>query len=86
MTNYDVQLQKEFSLREFLEDCGREDTCGNALIRARYPEGFVCPECGSTGHYCLVRGQSQCQDYRKQTSPTTGTIFQGTKLPLTVWF
>jgi transposase-like protein len=32
------------------------------------------------------QGLFQCQDCRHQTSPTAGTIFQGTKLPLTVWF
>ena len=86
VTSYDVQFQKGLSLREFIEDYGSEDACRDALIRARWPEGFVCPECGSTRHCRLARGLFQCQDCRKQTSPTAGTIFEGTKLPLTVWF
>jgi transposase-like protein len=44
------------------------------------------PECGSIRHCRLSRGLFQCQECRKQTSPTAGTIFQNTKLPLTVWF
>ena len=86
MTSYDVQFQKGLSLREFLEDYGSEDACRDALIRARWPEGFICPECGSARHCRLARGLFQCQDCRKQTSPTAGTIFEGTKLPLTLWF
>ena len=32
------------------------------------------------------RGLYQCNRCKKQTSPTAGTIFHATKLPLTVWF
>ena len=32
------------------------------------------------------RGLYQCNRCKKQTSPTAGTIFHATKLPLTFWF
>ena len=32
------------------------------------------------------RGLNQCNRCKKQTSPTAGTIFHATKLPLTLWF
>ena len=32
------------------------------------------------------RGLYQCNRCKKQTSPTAGTIFHATKLPLTLWF
>ena len=85
MPRYDIQFQKGLSLREFMARYGTEDQCLQAICNARWPQGFDCPECGSTRHCWLSRGLFQCQDCRKQTSPTAGTIFQSTKLPLTVW-
>lgn len=86
MPRYEVQFQKGLSLREFMARFGTEEQCIEAVCKARWPHGFECPECGSVRHCRLARGVFQCQDCRKQTSPTAGTIFQGTKLPLTVWF
>ncbi len=86
MPRYDIQFQKGLSLREFMARFGSEDQCIKAVCKARWPNGFECPECGSNRHCRLSRGLFQCQDCRKQTSPTAGTMFQGTKLPLTVWF
>ena len=40
-----------------------------------------------SGHCVLAgRGLYQCNRCKKQTSPTAGTIFHATKLPLTLWF
>ena len=33
-----------------------------------------------------MRGLYQCNRFKKQTSPTTGTIFHSIKLPLTLRF
>lgn len=86
MPKYDIQFQPGLSLREFQGRYGTEEQCVAAICQARWPHGFECPECGSTQHCRLSRGVFQCLCCRKQTSPTAGTIFQGTKLPLTVWF
>ena len=43
--------------------------------------------CGHREHCVLAgRGLYQCNRCKKQTSPTAGTIFHATKLPLTLWF
>ncbi|MCY4228733.1 MAG: IS1595 family transposase, partial [Gammaproteobacteria bacterium] len=34
-----VQFQKGLSLNEFLERCGDEDKCHDALFRLRWPDG-----------------------------------------------
>jgi ribosomal protein L37AE/L43A/transposase-like protein len=86
MASYDIQFQKGLSLREFNAAYATEEQCREAICKARWGEGFLCPECGSSRHCRLARGLFQCQDCRHQTSPTSGTIFQDTKLPLTVWF
>ena len=48
---------------------------------------LLCPCCGHREHCVLAgRGLYQCNRCKKQTSPTAGTIFHATKLPLTLWF
>ena len=87
MASYTIQFQKGRSLRAFLTDYGTEQQCFQAVCKARWPDGFSCPDCGSKRHCRISRGHLfQCQDCHKQTSAMAGTIFQGTKLPLTVWF
>ena len=71
----------------FGEAFGTEEQCRAALVRLRWPVGFVCPCCGHREHCVLAgRGLYQCNRCKKQTSPTAGTIFHATKLPLTLWF
>ena len=71
----------------FREAFGSEEQCRAALVRLRWPDGFVCPSCGHRGHCELAgRGLYQCNRCKTHTSPTAGTIFHATKLPLTLWF
>ena len=69
----------------FREAFGREEQCRAALVQLRWPDGFVCPSCGHRGHCLLAgRGLYQCNRCKRQTSPSAGTIFHATKLPLTL--
>ena len=43
-----VQFQKGMSLAEFMKRFGNESLCREALFKWRWPQGFVCPECGGT--------------------------------------
>ena len=71
----------------FREAFGTEEQCRTALVRLRWPDGFVCPLLAPSGDCVLAgRGLYQCNRCKKQTSPTAGTIFHATKLPLTLWF
>jgi transposase-like protein len=84
-----VQFQPGLSMPEFLRLFGTEAQCEAALEQARWPEGFRCPHCGQGAHYVLrigTRKSFQCCACRRQTSLIAGTLFQGTKLALTVWF
>lgn len=84
-----IQFQPGLSLPEFLKRYATEAQCAAALEQARWPAGFRCPRCdGAT--YSRVHGRThplfQCQACRHQTSLIAGTVMQGTKLALTVWF
>ena len=82
-----IQFQKGLSEARFQALYGDEERCRALVIDWRWPDGFICPKC--RGRACCVVGSRrlfQCNACRRQTSPMAGTIFNSTKLPLTVWF
>jgi len=84
-----IQFQQGMSLPEFLQSFGTDSACCEAVLRARWPDGFVCPRCGGRAHcilFSLGRPLFQCHACHRQTSLTAGTLFGSTKLPLTKWF
>ena len=87
MKRNQVQFQKGLSLNEFLKHYGTEQQCFDALFKWRWPNGFECPNCGH-GDSCHLNARKlrQCYQCHRQTSVTAGTVFESSKLPLTVWF
>ncbi|MBT7716743.1 MAG: IS1595 family transposase [Deltaproteobacteria bacterium] len=87
MAQNPVQFQDGLSVHEFLEHYGTEEQCRSALENARWPNGFVCRNCGSRT-YCYVRSRKlfQCNRCHHQTTVTRDTVFHSTKTPLTKWF
>jgi len=65
---------------------GTDQACRGYLFALRWPGGFVCPRCGGDKAWPMSRGLWLCGGCRRQTSVTAGTIFQDTRLPLTLWF
>jgi transposase-like protein len=84
-----IQFQHGMSLSELIERYGTEAQCEKALERFRWPDGFVCPECGGREHSRFVadgRQYWQCSTCRTQSTVCSGTLFHASKLPLTTWF
>lgn len=84
-----IQFQPGLAMSEFYKQYGTESQCETALQNARWPHGFHCPSCGASAHCVLqsaARKMFQCNACHHQTSLIAGTVFQGTKLGLTVWF
>ena len=77
------------SVFEFFANFGTEAQCEAAVEQARWPAGFRCPRCGGEAH-CVLGARNrktfQCNACHHQTSLIAGTLFEGTKLALTVWF
>ncbi len=71
---------------EFERRFGDESACRAYLFGLRWPQGFVCPGCGGRHGLAIRRDLWRCRACRRETSVTAGTIFQDSKLPLTVWF
>src|SRR5438045_1819770 len=57
----------------------------------RWPDGAVCPHCGSVGEATKLAGKAarpgvwQCNACREQFSVTVGTVFEKSKVPLNKW-
>jgi transposase-like protein len=75
------------SLLEWQKRFETERACIETLIKVRWPNGFVCPECASRKcSFIITRNSYQCSNCHHQTSATSGTIFHSTNLPLVKWF
>jgi transposase-like protein len=77
------------SLTEFQAAFPDEAHCAAFLINRRWPNGFVCPSCGTVGHAAALKSRAytyECLSCRRQTSVTANTVMHRSKLALTVWF
>jgi len=61
------------------------------LEAVRWPEGPICPHCGSIDRTRRITGKSArpglwfCADCRQQFTVTVGTVFERSKIPLHKW-
>jgi len=75
------------NLVEFEKRFRSESACLQYLAHIRWPCGFQCERCRGTRGWALVkRGLWECRDCHHQTSVTAGTLFEGTRKPLNLWF
>lgn len=72
-----VELERRFST---------EAACLSALEELRWGGGFVCPRCRGSASWATARGLRVCRGCGRQTSVIAGTIFQGTRSRLVLWF
>jgi transposase-like protein len=74
------------TLIEFDEWFPTDAACADFVWRVRWTDGFQCPSCDGTTKWPTARGQFRCVQCQRQTSPTAGTIFEGTRKPMRLWF
>lgn len=74
------------TLLQFEQQFRNEQVCREYLAQIRWPTGFVCPRCGNLEAWETSRGLWVCQSCRRHVSLMSGTIFQGSRIPLTMWF
>lgn len=60
--------------------------CLNYLDWLRWRDGFLCPWCAWQEGWRAPDGRWRCAGCDRRVSATAGTIFHGTRTPLTVWF
>lgn len=74
------------TLSEFEQRFATEGACRAYLARLRWPAGFCCPQCTTSGSWTTTRCLLMCRRCGYQASVTAGTIFHRTRLPLQDWF
>ncbi len=73
-----------------------EEMARELLERVRWPDGPICPHCVAVGGHYRVnprkgsrrpvrQGVWKCRDCRRQFTVTVGTVFHGSKIPLSKW-
>ena len=82
-----MSRKKMLSFTQFIKRFPDEKACVEYLYQVKWPDGFVCPVCGSRHCYAIkTRRQYQCANCRHQTSLTANTVMHRSHLPLTKWF
>jgi len=61
-------------------------TCYDYLFSIKWPDGFVCKECGNETCWISKRRLYICTQCEHQHSLTAGTIMDSSKKPITYWF
>lgn len=74
------------TLLDFERRFANEAACREYLAGLRWPDGFVCRECGGASAWQTDRGRWRCHACRLDTSVMAGTVFQDSKLSLMLWF
>ena len=61
------------------------ENCRQFFFDMKWPDGFVCPNCGHTHYYFMPsRNLYRCTQCKSDHRLLTNTIFQDNKLPLNV--
>jgi len=74
------------TLMDFERRFSDGSACRAYLFALRWPQGFVCPVCGGCHGLAIRRHLWRCAACRHEVSVIAGTVFQDSKLPLTLWF
>lgn len=74
------------TLQDFDEWFSTEEACVDYLKRLRWPDGFICPICHGHKSWHTGTGLIRCAACQRKVSVIAGTIFQGTRKPLKLWF
>ena len=74
------------NLPEFDARFATEEACREYLLKVRWPNGFVCPRCQGAKAWTTQRNLLVCDECEYQASLTAGTVFEGTRKPLALWF
>jgi len=74
------------TILEFESRFATEDACREYLFKLRWPNGFRCPRCQGERSWLTQRGLLVCSVCGYHASLRAGTIFQGSRKPLKMWF
>ena len=72
---------------DVLEIYRNEELAVEAFKEYRLKKGVICKKCGSSHHYWLSpKRQFQCKSCKFRTTLQSGTLLEGSKLPVSYFF
>ena len=76
------------SIMDLLDRFPDEATCIEHLAAIRWPDGPVCPHCGSARWFSRIARHRlwRCGECKRDFSVRKGTVFEESRLPLRKWF
>jgi hypothetical protein len=79
---------ERYTVKDFNLEFSDDDACLEWLRNHLYPDGIVCPKCGSvTKHHRISKRRCySCDNCGTHTYPTAGTIFHKSSTSLRLWF
>lgn len=76
------------NVREFFKTYPDDDTCLEHLFNVRFGQGHACPKCEREAKWYPLASEKafSCQWCGHHIHPMVGTIFQGSRTSLQMWF
>ena len=74
------------NLVELMDLFPTEESCLEYLSLIRWPDGYECTRCKGKNVLKLGRGLYRCHTCKYEGSVIAGSLFQGTRKPLRLWF
>jgi transposase-like protein len=74
------------NLEELETRFNTDQACRDYLFSLRWPDGFRCPRCAHTKAWTMNNNLFRCTSCGYKCSITAGTIFEGTRKSLILWF
>lgn len=80
--------KKNMTIREFFKKYPDDDTCLDHVMQARYGKEFICEKCGKKAKFHKLKNRKaySCQYCGHHIYPCSGTLFEGSRTPLQLWF
>lgn len=85
------KMERILTIKELLEDIKDEKDARELFEYIRWPNGIVCPMCGSKSKPFRINRKSEkreilkCKNCKKEFSITTGTILKSSHIPFLTW-
>lgn len=71
---------------EFEDTFHTEEQCAYFFKRIRWGHGFVCAKCSFQEFWEKTRGRRVCKKCKFETTLYSGTMFEGSRLKLRLWY
>ena len=79
---------KPATVRQFFQKFPTDEVCLAHLFEVRFDQGHECPKCDRSAKWYPLKAEKafSCQWCGHHIHPMVGTLFEGSRTPLQLWF